>query len=86
MQHYIEDDYDPDPDRVFSGFDRGREELVIRMLDDPGQVNPWNVPHHLMVESQFWNNSDEQAQCNDNSSFSNGYVYHIGLCEISHPC
>lgn len=42
--HYVEEDYDPDPTRVVSGFDRGREDLLDVMWFPGG--------HHQFIESQ----------------------------------
>ena len=79
VDHYVEEDYDPDPIREFSGFDRAREELIALWLDDPDQ-------HHDFVESQFWGRPSPRRQCNGDMTSSNGYVYHIGLCFTDYPC
>jgi hypothetical protein len=79
FDHYVEADYDPDPLHEWSGFDRGREELVSNWLDDGGS-------HHRMVESQFWGRPVPRIQCNEDETTTDGYVYHIGLCEESYPC
>lgn len=78
--HYIEEDYLPDdPLREWSGFDRGREELIADWLED-------NDSHHAFVQSQFWGRPVAIKQCNDNRPRANGYVYHVGLCPDGYPC
>jgi hypothetical protein len=79
IDHYVEEDYDPRPEYGWSGFDRAREQLVTEWLDDSDQ-------HHVMVQSQFWNNRQRQQQCNGDLTRHSGYVYHIGLCEAQYPC
>lgn len=68
--HYIEEDYDPRPDYVVSGFDRGREELAHVLLEDPETPANFTQDHHLYIETTFWDNTHVQRQCNGNQSYS----------------
>lgn len=77
--HVVEEDYNPNPDIMFSGFDAGREHLATHWVVDSN--------HHQMVASEFWDNTEPILQCNGSDNpRSNGYVYHIGLCQVSYPC